>query len=59
MPFGTPEKVRAEVKHLVKTLASDGTGFILAPCHNLQANTPLENILAMYEAAQEAWEGRS
>jgi uroporphyrinogen decarboxylase len=59
LPFGTPKEVRAEVKHLVKTLASDGTGFILAPCHNLQANTPLENILAMYEAAQEAWEERS
>jgi uroporphyrinogen decarboxylase len=30
-------------------LASDGTGYILAPCHNLQGITPLENILALYE----------
>ena len=33
-------------------LAADGTGYILAPCHNLQSLTPLENILAMYD---EAW----
>jgi uroporphyrinogen decarboxylase len=54
LPFGTPEDVRAEVRHLKATLWNDHTGFILAPCHNLQAITPLENILAMYsEAAQE------
>jgi uroporphyrinogen decarboxylase len=52
LPFGTPEEVRQEVSWLVEKLASDGTGFILAPCHNLQANTPVENILAMYQAAQ-------
>ncbi len=52
LPFGTPEEVRAEVRHCIDSLASDGTGDILAPCHNLQANTPVENILAMYD---EAW----
>ena len=31
--------------------ATDGTGYVLAPCHNLQANTPVENILAMYDEA--------
>jgi uroporphyrinogen decarboxylase len=45
--------VRAEVKQLIETLASDRTGFILGPCHNLQAVSPLENILALYEAARE------
>jgi uroporphyrinogen decarboxylase len=53
MPFGTPEEVRAEVRHCIDALASDGTGYILAPCHNLQGHTPLENILAMYD---EAWQ---
>jgi uroporphyrinogen decarboxylase len=53
LPFGTPEDVRREVKWLVETLACDGTGFILAPCHNLQAVSPVENILALYEAARE------
>ena len=52
MPFGTAQEVRAEVRHNIDALAADGTGYILAPCHNIQANTPLENILAMYD---EAW----
>jgi uroporphyrinogen decarboxylase len=52
LPFGTPEEVRREVRHAIDTLASDGTGYILAPCHNLQAVSPVENILAMYD---EAW----
>jgi len=52
LPFGTPDEVRAEVRHCIDDLASDGTGYILAPCHNLQSNTPLANILAMYD---EAW----
>lgn len=51
LPFGTPEEVRAEVRECIDTLASDGTGYILASCHNLQVNTPIENILAMYDEA--------
>lgn len=51
LPFGTPEEVRAEVRTCIDTLASDGTGYIVAPCHNLQPNTPVENIIAMYEEA--------
>ena len=51
LPFGTPDDVRAEVARLRAVLGGDGTGYILAPCHNLQAITPLENILALYEAA--------
>lgn len=53
LPFGSPADVRAEVKRLIEVLASDHTGFILGPCHNLQAISPIENILAMYAAAQE------
>jgi uroporphyrinogen decarboxylase len=34
-------------------LGGDGTGYIVAPCHNIQAITPLENVLALYETAQE------
>ncbi len=52
LPFGTPDDVRAAVREAVDALASDGTGYILAPCHNIQALTPLENIIAMYD---EAW----
>ena len=52
LPFGTPEDVRAAVRTAIDALASDGTGYILAPCHNIQANTPVENIIAMYD---ESW----
>lgn len=51
LPFGTPEEVRAEVRHCIDELARDGTGYIVAPCHNLQVVTPVENILAMYDEA--------
>ncbi|MHB0856768.1 MAG: uroporphyrinogen decarboxylase family protein [Anaerolineae bacterium] len=54
LPFGTPDDVRAEVRGLIGTLGCDGTGYIIAPCHNLQPNTSLENILALYETAWEA-----
>jgi uroporphyrinogen decarboxylase len=53
LPFGSVEDVRAEVRQLIDTLACDKTGYILAPCHNIQAVTPVENIVAMYD---EAWQ---
>jgi uroporphyrinogen decarboxylase len=53
LPFGTPDDVRTEVKWLIETLASDQTGFIIGPCHNFQSNTPVENIIALYDAARE------
>jgi uroporphyrinogen decarboxylase len=53
LPHGTPDEVRAEVKWLIESLAADRTGYILAPCHNVQAITPVENVVAMYEAARE------
>lgn len=51
VPFGTVEEVRAEVRKDIDILASDGTGYILAPCHNLQPVTPIENIIALYDEA--------
>ena len=53
LPFGTAAEVAAEVRWLKQTLGSDGTGFVIAPCHNIQANTPVANILALYETAAE------
>jgi uroporphyrinogen decarboxylase len=52
LPFGTPEEVRREVRWLADTLGRDRTGLILAPCHNLQPITPIENILALYQEVQ-------
>jgi uroporphyrinogen decarboxylase len=53
LPFGTLEEVRSEVKMLKATLGCDGTGLIIGPCHNIQPLTPIENILALYQAALE------
>lgn len=51
MPFGTVEDVAAEVKLRIETVGENG-GFILASAHNLQPDTPIENILAMYRAVR-------
>jgi len=53
LPFGSAADVRAEVRRCIDVLAADGTGYVVAPCHNIQANTPVENILAMYDEAHE------
>ena len=51
LPFGTVEKVVAEVKSHVNILGKNG-GYILGPSHAIQAGTPPENIYAMFETAQ-------
>ncbi|MBN1444487.1 MAG: uroporphyrinogen-III decarboxylase-like protein [Candidatus Omnitrophica bacterium] len=48
LPFGTVEDVRKEVMENIEIFGKNG-GYILAPCHNIQAITPVENIIAMYE----------
>lgn len=50
LPFGTPGDVREEVRMLIDTLGQDG-GYILGPSHYIQANTPPENIVAMFDTA--------
>lgn len=49
---GSPSDVRNEILQRIEVLAQGG-GFILAPIHNIQAEVPPENVLAMYEALQE------
>ncbi len=53
MPFGTPAEVACEVEMLLDTLGADGGGYICASCHNLQARTPIPNILAMIAGVTE------
>jgi uroporphyrinogen decarboxylase len=52
LPFGTPEDVRQEVADNIR-IFRDCKGYIVAPCHNIQANTPTENILALYQAVRD------
>jgi len=51
LPYGTTQKIKDEVKKICSILGKDG-GYILAPAHNIQPDTPVENILAMYEAVK-------
>ena len=53
LPFGTEEDVRQEVNDNLRILG-EGGGYILAPCHNIQPITPLENILALYDEGYSA-----
>jgi uroporphyrinogen decarboxylase len=52
LPFGTPTSVRWEVRERIKTMAPGG-GFIIAPTHHVQLDTPLENFFAFLEEAKE------
>jgi uroporphyrinogen decarboxylase len=52
LPFGTPADVRNEVRQNIEIFGKT-RGYVIAPCHNIQPITPTENILALYEAAQE------
>ncbi len=45
---GTADEVRAEVEDNLRILG-EGGGYILAPCHNIQAVSPPQNVVAMYE----------
>lgn len=56
LPFGTPEDVRQEVADNIR-IFKQCRGYIAAPCHNLQPNTPTENILALYKAVHEFGQG--
>jgi uroporphyrinogen-III decarboxylase len=49
LPFGTPEEVYREVQERVNIL-SKKNGYIFNAIHVIQARTPIENVLAMFEA---------
>lgn len=53
MPFGTADDVRAETQRCIDILGAGG-GYIPCSCHNIQAGTPIENILAMIETAHKS-----
>jgi uroporphyrinogen decarboxylase len=52
LPQGDPDDVKAEVRMRIAQ-AGHGGGFIIAPAHNIQPDTPAENILAYFEAIKE------
>ena len=49
LPFGKPKEVYDQVKERLEIFSPNG-GFVFNTIHNIQANTPVENILAMFDA---------
>ena len=52
LAFGSVDEVRQEVVDNFRILGENG-GFVLGPCHAIQAVSPPENVVAMYEAGYE------
>ncbi len=50
LPHGTVEECRAEARHRIDVIGKGG-GYIFSPAHCIQPDTPLENVLAIYEEA--------
>ena len=51
LPHGTREEILASVEKTTTIMARDG-GYVLAPSHNIQEDTPVENVMSMFEAAR-------
>lgn len=52
LPFGTPAQVREEVRRHCEIFAPGG-GFVFNTVHNIQAGTPIENVIAMIESVND------
>ncbi|GIX02796.1 MAG: methyltransferase [Thermogutta sp.] len=50
LAFSTPAQIKEHVRHLIEILAPGG-GFVFQQVHNILADVPPENIVAMFEAA--------
>jgi hypothetical protein len=53
LPFGTPAQVKAEVQEQIHIFGRNG-GFVFNTIHNVQADVPTENLLALYHAIEES-----
>jgi hypothetical protein len=51
LPFGTPDEVRKEVRERIEIFGRGG-GFVFNSIHNIQAKTPVENLLAMFDTVK-------
>jgi hypothetical protein len=51
LPFGTPDEVKKEAKERIRIFSQDG-GFVFNTIHNIQQNTPIENLKALFDAVR-------
>lgn len=49
LPFGTPDDVFEQVKERLRIFGRN-PGFVFNSIHNIQCNTPTENVIALFEA---------
>ena len=52
LPFGTPDEIRRHVMGQCEILGRDG-GFVFNAVHNVQANVPVDNVVAMFDALKD------
>jgi len=52
LPYGTPAEVRSQVQERLEIL-SPGGGYVFNTIHNIVAGTPVENLMAMFDAVKE------
>lgn len=52
LPLGQPQDVREMVKYAMVS-AKEGGGYIICTAHNIQIDTPIENVVALFEAYHE------
>lgn len=52
LPFGTRQEVQQETLNCLEMLGTNNEGYICCSCHNIQAGTPVENIITMIETVQ-------
>jgi uroporphyrinogen-III decarboxylase len=53
MPFGSPDQVYREARERI-SLFNQGGGFVFNAVHNLQGNTPTENLEALFRAIKDS-----
>lgn len=56
LPFGTADEVAAEVRERIRVLGKGGN-YILGPSHAIQAGTPVENVLSLFDTAAASGRG--
>ena len=52
LPNGTAVEIKKEIKRRID-IFGEGGGYIVAPAHNIQPDTPVENVMAYFEAVRE------
>jgi hypothetical protein len=53
LPFGTPDEVYREVRERIE-IFNDSGGFVFNTIHNIQGNTPIENVQALFKAIRDS-----